>query len=161
MARTVLVFESGPALCGLPVEQVREVVHMASLARPPGTPSLLEGFLNLRGVAVPVVRLDRLFDWAPASPSLYAPLLILRGDPYPLALLATRTLEVVSPPPEAFLPVREETLQGCVEAEVALGERVVHLLSAPRLLLEKERKCVEQLQAAAQQRLDELEAERP
>ena len=42
---------------------------MAELATPPGLPAALEGVLNLAGVAIPVLRLDRcsgylLSGWA-------------------------------------------------------------------------------------------------
>ena len=53
---------------------------MASLFRPPTIPSLLEGFLNLRGTAVPVLSLGRLFGLHERPLELHTPLVILRGE---------------------------------------------------------------------------------
>ena len=60
--RNLLVFHLSGLNCAFPLEAVREVVPMASLSSPPGLPSGLLGFLDLRGTAIPIVRLDRLFD---------------------------------------------------------------------------------------------------
>jgi hypothetical protein len=44
----------------------------------------------------------------------------------------------------------------CVEGEVTVGDRAVHLLSLERLLLEKERQCVAEFQAIEEARLSAL-----
>ena len=56
----VCVFELAGQSFGLPLESVREIVPMAALSRPPSMPSILEGFLNLRGTALPVLRIAAL-----------------------------------------------------------------------------------------------------
>lgn len=156
---SLLVFRLSGEACAFPVKSVREIVHMARLSRPPGLPSILEGFLNLRGAAVPVLRLDRLFHLPERTPGLYTPLLILRGPDAPLALTVDAVSEVLSVSEEDLLPVREADLfNGCVGAEAVLNGRVVHLLSPERLLLEQERRRIAEFQAVAQQRLLELEA---
>jgi purine-binding chemotaxis protein CheW len=135
---------------------------MALLSRPPGLASFLEGFLNLRGAAVPVLRLDRLFPFPAKPPGLYTPLVVLRGADHPLALLVEHVQQVVSVPEEAFLPVREKScFNDCTEAQVTLGEdgAVVHVLSVERLLLEQERRYVAEMHAITQQCLGEVEAQ--
>ena len=130
---------------------------MAQLARPPGLPALLEGFLNLRGEAVPVVRLRRLFGLPEASPGLYTPMVVLKGREGPLALLVDEVSGVLSASEEAGLPVQEgHAFNDCVEAEVVLDGRAVHLLSTDRLLLEQERRRIAELQVVAQRRLSDL-----
>jgi purine-binding chemotaxis protein CheW len=131
---------------------------MAQLACPPGLPALLEGFLNLRGEAVPVVRLRRLFGLPEQTPGLYTPVVILK-EGGPLALLVDEVGGVLSAPEEDRLPVQEgHAFNDCVEAEVALEGRLVHLLSTDRLLLEGERRRIAEFQAVAQRRLREAEA---
>ena len=65
----LLVFHTSGLSCAFPLEAVREIVPMARLSSPPGLPSGLEGFLDLRGIAVPIVRLDRLFDLPAQHPA--------------------------------------------------------------------------------------------
>jgi purine-binding chemotaxis protein CheW len=155
----LLAFRLAGQLCALPLEKVREILPMPRLARPPGLPSLLEGFLNLGGMALPVLRLDQLFALPPLQPGLYTPLLVLRDPDPPLALLVEQVEAVLSVPGEALLPVREgHAFNDCATAEVALGGRTLHLLSPERLLLREERQRLAELQAMAQQRLGGLGA---
>jgi chemotaxis signal transduction protein len=158
---SLLVFHLGGRACALPVERVQEIAPMARLARPPGLVSFIEGFLNLRGTAVPVLRLDLLFHLPPAAPQLYTPLIVLRDSACPVALCVERVAWIISPPAEALLPIRERhCCNDCAESEVVLDQEspAIHVLSADRLLLEKERQCLAQLQAEAQRRLSEIES---
>jgi purine-binding chemotaxis protein CheW len=75
----LLVFHLGGALAALPLENVERILPMAELAHPPGLPSMLEGFLNLAGIVVPVLRLDRLLQLPVQPPGLYSMLILLKG----------------------------------------------------------------------------------
>ena len=134
---------------------------MASLARPPGLPSLLEGFLNLRGSATPVLRLDRLFRLACGPPGLYTPLIVLRGRPHPIALLVGRIEGILLAPDSALLPVEAgHCFNDCTEADVVLepDSAPIHLISGERLLLAQEQSRLSELRATAEQYLREWEA---
>jgi purine-binding chemotaxis protein CheW len=158
----VLVFHVGNQAYGLPLHQLRELTPLAELSRPPGLPRLLAGFLNLGGTAVPVLRLDRLFGLPDVSLGLYTPLLVLRSENPPLALLAERVSRIVNLPAEAVLPVPAgESFNDCADGVATLDDHVLVLLSAERLLLEKEQQCLAELQDAEQARLRELEGIRP
>lgn len=155
--RGLMAFRTGGQRCALPLKWVREIVHMALLSHPPGLPSILQGFLNLQGEALPVLRLDRLFGLSEQSPGLYTPLVILRNPGPPLALAVDEVTGVFFVSAEGLLPVRETDLfNGCVEAEVVLGGQTVHLLSLERLLLEQERRRIAEFQAMERRRLHEL-----
>src|ERR1700736_3896381 len=80
--RALLVFHLGGSGYALPLHEIQEIVPMAWLSRPPGSPSVVAGLLNLGGKAVPVIRLDRLFELPDLVPTLYTPLVILRHPDY-------------------------------------------------------------------------------
>lgn len=162
MPLTLVLFRLADQTCALPSKWVQEILPMAHLARPPGLPLILEGFLNLGGIAVPVLPLARLFNLPQQAPGLYTPLLVLRGIDPPLALLVDQVDELLSVTEEALAPVREQhALNDCVKAEGRMEDRVFHLLSPERLFLEQERQRLAELQAMAQQRLKEWEEEKP
>ncbi len=153
----VVVFQAG-GLAAIPAAAVREIVAMASLAHAPGQPSVLEGFLNLRRQAVPVIRVGRLFDLPQAPPGLYAHAIVLRGGPQPSALLVDRVTAVYTPRKEDWLPIADNSsFNRCAEAQLITPVGVAHFLSCDRLLLEKERLSIAELQVRAQQYLEELE----
>lgn len=157
--RNLLVFHSSGLECAFPLEAVREVVSMASLWSPPGLPAALAGFLDLRGTAIPIVRLDRLFHLPEQQPGWYTPLIILRGVDMPIGILAGAVRQIVRANLTSFVPLPEKhVLHDCATASVEIEGGVVHLLSAELILIENERRLLSELQAAAQERMQDMEA---
>ena len=153
-----VVFRLGKKECTLPVSDVSEFVALPALARPPGLPSLLAGFLNLEGSAIPVIRLDRLFDLPERDPDPYTPLIVLKTGDWSMALLVDRITDIVTVAPDSMLSVQEsQTFNDCAIGEIIVGGRAISVLSSERLLLEKERQSVAEFQAIEQRRLTEIE----
>jgi len=154
--RNLVTFRAAGRSCALPLEAVQEVVPLAALSRPPGLPWIIEGLLNLDGSAVPVLRFDRLLGLPEQDPGLHSQLVVLRAE-RPIALLVESAGEVLPATDEMLMPVRAtETFNGCLEAELLVGDRVYHLFSAERLLLEQERKKLEEFREMEQKRLEGL-----
>lgn len=156
-ACSLVVFQLGAHYAAFPLEDVERVEPMAELAVPPSMPSMLAGILNLSGVAVPVLRLDRLLQLPETHLNLYSVLIILRGAAEGrVAILADRIDRIVTVPESALLSVGERNcFNACAGAMVALAETNVSVLVPPKILLEKERKALVEFQSIAQQRLCE------
>jgi len=75
----MLIFDVADATFALSLDVVREVLPLPALSRPPGLPSLIEGFFNLRGQAVAVLRLDRILAREGPKPAFYAPVILLQA----------------------------------------------------------------------------------
>jgi len=134
---------------------------MAQLARPPGLPASLEGILNLTGRAVPVLRLDRLLALPEQPTGLYSMLILLNGIAKDrIAILVDRVNEILSIPENAFLPVAgDHSFNACAEAAVSVRGEIAHMLSPARILFEKEREALSQVQAMAERRLQDWNLE--
>jgi purine-binding chemotaxis protein CheW len=147
--------------CALPRRAVREVLPLPRLWRPPGAPAALAGFLNLAGNAVPVLDLAVLFGLgrpAAARAALYRHLVLLHGEA-PLALMVDRVRDFARVAPDGVRPVADAaTLNGCVSAEIRVGERLVHGLAVERILLAEEQARLAAQTKAAQARLAEWAA---
>jgi purine-binding chemotaxis protein CheW len=156
--RSLLVFQVSGLNCAFPLEAVREIVPMALLFRPPGLSTVLAGFLDLRGTAVPVLRLDRLFDLPEQSPGMYTPIVILRGGDRPTGVLVGAVRQIVSPQAASFLPLPEKHIfRECATATVEVNGNITHLLTPERILLENERRLMAEFRVMAQERLRRLE----
>ncbi len=156
-AKTLVVFRLGAELCAMPVSAVAEVLHMAETARPPGLPRILEGFLDLRGTAVAVLRPDRLFNLPEIRLALYTPALVLRGARPPMAVLVDAVVGVL--PASDIVPIEEDrTFNGCVVAEARTTAGAAHLLAPERLLLEQERRRVAEFETLLHERREAAEA---
>jgi purine-binding chemotaxis protein CheW len=158
----IITFDVNGTACALNRAQVRELLPLPRLWRPPALPRPVAGFFNLGGKAVPVIRLDVLFGLEgkqeDGEAALYRHLIIVQmpEQQEPLALLADRVLDVATIANAQLSPVREgSSLNGCVEAEITLGSRLVHLLSLERLLFAQEQQALTELSRHAQSRLGE------
>jgi len=156
-----VVFEVSGYSCGLPLEQVREIVPMCDLARPPGLPPLLEGLLNLRGEITPVIRMARLFGLPPIVLRRHTQIVVLQG-PAPLALLSDRVRNVSAVAPSEILPASGDSVfNDCLAGVLPAAHGPIHLLHAERLLLAQEKQRISELREIAQRRLAELEGVGP
>jgi purine-binding chemotaxis protein CheW len=158
----IIVFDVCGTSCALRRDAVRELLPLPRLWRPPGTPRPVAGFFNLGGTAVPVLRLDVLFGLptrkSTPQDDLYRHLILIpETAERPLtALLVDRVEDLTVAGPAQLSPVPEEdTLNGCVEAEVDLDGDLVHLLSLERILFAEERQALAELGRQAQSRLGE------
>lgn len=155
-----LVFEIASHWCGLSVSDVQEIVPLPEFAHAPGEAGAIAGFMNLRGKAVPAIDAARLFGMRPSPRGLHTPLVVLKGSQ--AALLVDTVFEIARFSPASLQPVPADScFNNCTTAQVKTDGGVVNVLSRERLLLEKERQYVAELQLEAQRRLDELEGGRP
>jgi purine-binding chemotaxis protein CheW len=159
--QNIVVFELGGYTCALLAEHVPELLLMPALTRSPGQPPILDGFLNLRGTAVPALPLHRLFNLPVPEPGLYTPIMLVQSAGGMLAYRVDRLEEVVSIDPSTLQPyTANDTFNSCAEAQFSMQGRRVVLLSADRLLLAKERECLAEFQSDTQRRMEEFEADR-
>jgi purine-binding chemotaxis protein CheW len=152
-AQNFLIFHLSGLDCAFPLEKVREIVPMAMLSSPPGMPSGLAGFLDLRGSAIPIVRLDRLFDLREQRPGLHTPMIVLRGIGSPIGILVESVRGIVPVAAAALLDLPEVgTFHGCATASFELGGGLIHLLSLDNLLEASEIRLLAEYSAMAQTR---------
>lgn len=154
----LVIFDVARARCALPLDAVGEILHMAALARSPGLPPILPGFLNLDGACVPVIDAARLFELPAEAPGLYTPLVVLRQAPFALqvdAVLGTHFGDSAD-----LVPVDEAKIfNRCVTAQVETAHGPAHLLAVDRILLEEERQRVEALAERHRKRVQALASE--
>lgn len=152
-----LLLDVAGTACALPRGAVAEILPLPDLHTPPASGGWLTGFLNLGGTPIPVVDLAALLGLRPAvaTPGLYAHLVLMQGAA--AAYLVDRAADLTRVPDSAIRPAEAaDTLNGCVAAELVLGDRLVHALAPERLLTVQERARVEALTRAAAERLAAL-----
>ena len=150
----LVVFHASGLDCAFPLQTVKEIVPMAMLSTPPGLATCLAGFLNLRGAAVPILRLDRLFDLPEQLPGLHTPLIILRSAENPTGVLVASVRRIVSATKAEFMPLPEKHIfRDCATASIDVSGDIIYLLSPDRIFLENERNLLKELRAMEQERL--------
>jgi purine-binding chemotaxis protein CheW len=154
----LLIFHSSGLDCAFPVEAVREIVPMARLSCPPGLPTGLVGFLDLRGTAIPIVRLDRLFDLPEQQAGLHTPMIVLRGVRGPIGIIVDSVRGIVPVPSVRLLDIPEDrTFQGCATAAMQFDGDPIHVLSPVALLTANEDRLLADYGAMSQARLLQMQ----
>jgi purine-binding chemotaxis protein CheW len=152
-----LIFHLSGVDCAFPLEAVREIVPMAMLSAPPGMPAALAGFLDLRGTAIPIVRLDSLFDLAEQRPGLHTPMIVLRGTGNPIGILVDSVRGIVPVAAVQLLDLPAGgTFQGCATASFEVDGDLIHLLSPGTLLEANEVRLLADYRAMSQMRRHSL-----
>lgn len=123
----------------LPADHVREVVGMPGRITPiPLSPSCLEGIFTLRGAAIPLLNLGRIFDPAAPAASSEQRVAIVDVDDIQVGLVFDATGEVLRVRPEQRAGLRwsEDQQPGVVAGAITLedGARIVQMLDAARLV---------------------------
>ena len=156
--QNLLIFHSSGLGCAFPLEAVREIVPMARLSSPPGLPSALVGFLDLRGTAIPIVRMDRLFDLPEQLPGLHTPMIVLRGVMAPIGILVNSVRGIVQVPSAGLLEIPVDgTFAGCATGAMEFEGDLIHVLSPAALLRANEDRLLADYSAMSQARLAQLE----
>ena len=157
-AHNLLIFHSSGLDCAFPLEAVLEIVPIARLSCPPGLPSGLAGFSDLRGTAIPIVRLDRLFDLPEQQAGLHTPMIVLRGVLGPIGILVDSVRGIVPVHSVRLLDIPEDrTFQGCATAVVQLDDALIHVLSPVALLTANEDRLLSDYGAKSQARLLQMQ----
>ena len=88
-------FRVGETHVALDVTQVREVVRWQPVTPLPRAPALIEGVVDLRGSAVPVVDLGRALSGRPVDPDASARIAVVEVDGLAMGLLCDEAIEVI------------------------------------------------------------------
>jgi purine-binding chemotaxis protein CheW len=153
------IFQLGGESLAVETAAVQEIALMARLSKPNGLPALIAGFLNLAQKSVPVLRLDRLLRLPEPTFELYTQILILRdAAKRPMGWIVDRVAQVVTVRRDEVLPVPENhCFQDCATGVLVRNETSISILAPERVLLERERRCMQEFQAREEERLRELE----
>jgi purine-binding chemotaxis protein CheW len=147
--------------CAIPVERVRELVHIVAITRTPGQPSILDGFLNLRGEAIPVLPLQRLLSLEAAPYGLYSVIVIISVGGRSLGLLADSVQSVVTVPVSELRKIGgDSSFNDCAAAQFDYEGTTAIVLDCERILLEEEKQRIADLTAQVQARLGDLQSHR-
>lgn len=152
------VFQIADKTCALRTDEISELLPLPALARPPATPPILAGFLDLGGRAVPVIDLAILFGGKRHEPpQIYAHLILLksRNGLAETALLVERVSDVTSSMQVPKDIADDKTLNGTFTGTIDVAGSPAYIIAPDRLLMEAERQQLENLTAAAQARLGE------
>jgi purine-binding chemotaxis protein CheW len=154
-----ILFRLDEAVFALPAAAVAEILPLPNLDRPPGSPAVLAGFMNLGGEPLAVADLAVVLDaGTEADPQdVYRHVLRLAsGD---LGLLVDRVTNLAVTATVAAQVDPKDSVGGAVVARLTVAGTFATLLDPARLLLAEETLRFEALADAARKRLTDVTAQ--
>ncbi|WP_091737343.1 chemotaxis protein CheW [Phenylobacterium immobile] len=148
-----LIFRLEESLFALPAAAVAEILPLAILDRPVGSPAVLAGFLNLGGEPLAVADLGALVGQAGKDDPQDVYRHILHLAEGGLGLLVDRVTDLTTTADSASAAAPAESVNGLITARLTIGGRMVSLLDPQGLLLEEERLRLAELAEAARARI--------
>jgi purine-binding chemotaxis protein CheW len=124
---SVCSFMAGGLLCGLPVEEVQEVLLDTRVTPVPRAHPAVSGLINIRGVIVPALDLRRRLQLAPRTGADEPMHVVMLTGSGPVSLLVDAIQDVtdvpralLAPPPDNLHGVAREFVRGVLKLDGAL-----------------------------------------
>lgn len=137
-------------------EHVREIIPTATTAKLPGQPSILEGFLDLRGAILPIVRLAGLFG-LPFVPNAWSHIIVTNVPGSQIGLFVDGVDDLLTIEADELHPLApKHSVNEYAEAGFTVEDREYVLLDAGRLLLAEEKSRIRELEDQVKRRLDTI-----
>ena len=131
------VFKIGDIKFGIDIMKVREITRYQKTTGIPGTPSFIEGVMNLRGVIIPVVDLRKRFGLESKRPDKKSRIIVAFILKRLAGLLVDEVIEVarissdiLRPPPQIGKSIGGEYIKGVYEK----NEDIVFIVDFDKLL---------------------------
>ena len=152
---TFLVFRLGDDEFGLPIDAVVEVARVPDqITRLPKTPKFLEGVVNLRGEALPVIDQRRRFDMPALGKSDGRRLIVVKTERHRAGVIVDSVSDVLRSSSNAVEPAPEltEDISRLIRGVINLpaSSRIVLLLDPMELLTRAERGLLDKFEAQRQ-----------
>lgn len=130
-----VVFTVGKSLYGIPVRDTQEIIKLLHITRIPQSPEYLEGVINLRNCAIPVINLMTYFGVEKEKKE--ERIIIINVDSQRMGILVGEVEDVIEFPPNAITTLSSviSARDGSFVSGIAnLGDRLLILLDTDCLI---------------------------
>ncbi|MDB5047341.1 MAG: CheW protein [Fibrobacteres bacterium] len=153
-----LTFKLGPESYGIGILKVQEIIGMMAVTRMPRTPAYVRGVVNLRGKVIPVLDLRLKFGMEGRQDTDRTCIIVVQlqstGTVITMGIIVDEVSEVldvttaqIEPPPSFGVAVDVSFIMGMGK----VGQKVVLLLDADRILMSQELAAIGSGQAVAEE----------
>lgn len=152
--RNLVAFRLEQQIYALPITAIAQIVEMVTITPLPKVNHVVEGIINVRGAAVPVVNLRRHLGLAEARLGLHTHIVLAQTNGWMVGLIVDEVLDVLNLP-ESQITRPDNILQEGL-GELPMLQGLAHTSDGAVLLLDLERLFLPQQQQALTQALAAL-----
>lgn len=139
----------------LPIEPIVQIIEMVTITPIPQVNHSVEGVVNVRGTAVPMVSLCRHLGLPDTRLQLHTPIILVQTRGRMVGLIVDEVIDVLKLPADQMIRPTDILPEGLGEAPLLLG--LAHTASGPVLLLNLD--CLFSFNEAQMRALDQAIAE--
>ena len=132
--QSLVTFRLGRQTYALPIEPLAQIIEMVTITPIPHLNSSVEGMINVRGTAVPVINLGRHFGLQNTPRLLRTPIILIRVEEGMVGLIVDEVLDVLRLSGEQVLHTPDILPEGL--GELPLLQGLVHTANGTVLLLD-------------------------
>jgi purine-binding chemotaxis protein CheW len=147
--KQLVVFNLGEEAYAVDITMVREIIQLQPITRVPGTPSSVEGVINLRGSIIPIVDLRKRFQLIKIEHNKDTRIVVVNCKGQDVGVIVDSVAQVLRIPVDSieaassvFSGDHLEHLMGIVK----LSNRLVILLDMDRVLSRQEMSAINSLE---------------
>lgn len=142
----VVVFSLNEEFCGVETSQVQMIVKYQDITKVPKMPKFIEGIINYLGSVVPVVNLNKRFDFGDTEINRKTKIIIARVKDYLIGYIVNDVLEIIKLSEEDVEPapqIIEMTGNNYLKNVGKKGDKLISILDLSRILDDTELKKLE------------------
>ncbi len=144
----LISFMVGEEEFGLDILRVREVIRVREITRLPGTPTFVEGIINLRGDVIPIIDLRDKFGLPAVERTAQTRVIVVDADGRLVGMIVDAASQVVRIPADQIDP--PPPIVGGLSAEYVRGvgkmeDRLLILLDIDRILTADEKLALDRV----------------
>ncbi len=128
--RDVVIFTLGSQRYALSVESIVRIIEMVAITPLPQVNGPIEGVINVRGEAVPIINMRALFRLPRVPFHLHTPIILTRVSSHTFGLIVDEVVDVTELPAGQIFPLEEILPPGWGEAPALYG--LAHIQVAER-----------------------------
>jgi len=141
MEKQLVIFELGKESFGIEIAAVESIIKMQEITRMPKSLPFVEGIINLRGVVLPVIDLEKRFGMPSRDKNHETRIVIVSLDEMKVGMIVTAVSEVLTVDDSVIEPAPAivTTINSAFIAGIArIDSRLVILLDLNKILSKEE-----------------------
>lgn len=162
--QNLITFRLGEQIYGLPIEPIERIIPMVTITPIPQIEGPMEGVINVRGKAVPVVNLRCHLGMEALPLHTHTPILLVWVDKLLVGLIVDTVIDMLTLPsqriarPDDIIPEGLE-VPSILQGFVHLDGKTVLILNVDHLFLPEEKQALTRAIASIETQLEEIARE--
>ena len=91
----IVVFNLNVEVCGVDTSQIKQIIKYQEITKVPKMPKFIEGMINLRGRVIPVINLNKRFEFGETELTKKTKIIITEIEGHPLGFLVNDVQELM------------------------------------------------------------------